>query len=130
MLPFFTYPIRIRPVWAIAWLVAITWLSTRGSIPLPGFRLLEVDKLAHAAAYALLAALVLLAIPHRNFRRYGLVFGLAFGYGALMEWVQYRFFPHRFFEWDDMVANGIGALMACWVVALVDRRYGRVNNIP
>ena len=106
---------------ALVWLLAITYLSTRGNVQLPKFDLLASDKLAHASAYCLLAWLALsglarvrrpLALPYA----YCLgIFLFAAGYGALMEVVQYTFFPNRFFEVDDMIANTVGAAIG-WLV--------------
>lgn len=94
---------------ALLWWLAITWLSTRGGIPLPGFDLFQTDKLGHAAAYALFSFLLVLSWRPASKMAYLLLYIIVFGYGVAMEWVQFRFFPNRFFEIDDMVANGIGA---------------------
>lgn len=101
------------------WLICITWLSTKGGVALPGFRLIGADKLAHAAAYGLLAWLVLWAFPQDKLSGLFKVWLFAAGYGAAMEWVQYRFFPNRFFEFDDMLANAIGAFLALVVVQVL-----------
>lgn len=101
---------------AFAWLVAIVFLSTKGGVSMPSFDLFQTDKLAHAGAYALLAGLMLWgAARHRGAGstrwKHGLAVALfAAAFGALMEWVQFRFFPDRFFEYDDMLANAVGAL--------------------
>lgn len=106
----------------LVWWLAITWLSTRGGVSLPSFNLLQTDKIGHAAAYALLSFLLLTVLSPTSIRKYFYVFVLAFGYGVLMEWVQYRFFPNRFFEVDDMVANGIGATCAIVFFYLLQMR--------
>lgn len=104
---------------AVLWLLAITWLSTRGGIPLPGFNLIGTDKLAHAAAYGLLFWTIYRAFPLQNHAS-ALVFWLfASLYGALMEWVQFTYFPNRLFEYDDMLANAIGAFIAWSVLGLL-----------
>ena len=97
--------------------MAITWLSTKGGIPLPGFSLIGTDKLAHASAYALLTFLLLRAfsVHGANLQRQGIVWLFAAGYGATMEFVQATWFPNRFFEYDDMLANAIGAGLALLV---------------
>jgi VanZ family protein len=112
----FKYPKRF---WAGAmlWLGIITWLSTAPSIQLPSFSLLSADKLAHAACYALLTLLLLWAGPPR----WWLMPLCASLYGAFMEWVQATFFPSRFFEYDDMLANAIGAYGA-YMMAIVFRK--------
>ena len=101
---------------AAVWLAIITLLSVTPSVQLPKFELFSTDKLAHAGAYAMLTALLLRGIwksKGRNATRgeLFLVFCLSAGYGALMEWVQGTFFPYRFFEYDDMLANAAGAFL-------------------
>jgi len=102
---------------ATFWLVVITYLSVTSSLQLPKFQLFSADKLGHAGAYALLVLCLAWAIwkskkraltPGERF----LIFGFATLYGALMEWVQGTFFPNRFFEYDDMLANAAGAFIA------------------
>jgi len=105
---------------AFVWLVVIVFLSTKGGVSMPSFDLFQTDKLAHAGAYALLTGLILWGVTrHRSAgsARWGhglasLLFASAFG--ALMEYIQFRFFPDRHFEYDDMLANALGALAGWW----------------
>ncbi len=102
---------------ALCWLVIVTYLSVTSGTNLPKFNLFSADKLAHAAAYAMLAGLLLWGLwksKKRGATRGELlgVFSFATAFGALMEWVQGTFFPHRFFEFDDMLANAAGAFLA------------------
>jgi len=97
------------------WFLAITWLSTKGGVSLPGFSLIGTDKLAHAAAYALLSWLLANAYGSREFVVLRNISMFSFVYGAFMEFVQYTFFPNRYFEIDDMLANGIGAILGVWM---------------
>lgn len=101
---------------ALVWLGVITFFSTRGTVPMPKFNLLQVDKLGHAGCYGLLVWLMLWGyrrlqddVRKTDFRTGLRAFVLATGYGVLMEFVQYAFFPGRFYELDDMLANAIGA---------------------
>jgi VanZ family protein len=116
---FFKYPKRF---WAGAmlWLAVITWLSTAPAIQFPSFNLLSADKLAHAAAYAMLTLLLLWAGP----ARWWWMPVVASAYGMMMEWVQATFFPGRFFEYDDMIANALGAFSAYSVALLLRRIWG------
>lgn len=108
---------------AMLWLAIITWLSVTPAVQMPKFNLFSADKLAHAAAYALLAGLIVWGI-HRIRRRavkrteMWAVFCFSTAYGALMEWIQGTFFPGRFFEYDDMLANAAGAFLALIFVHL------------
>lgn len=80
--------------------------------------LLEADKLAHAGAYCVLTTLLIF-----GFARSGHTFWwailysilLAGGYGVLLEVIQYSFFPRRYFEVWDIVANIIGCLISILV---------------
>lgn len=102
---------------AAIWLTVVTFLSTSGGVQLPKFNLFSADKIGHAGAYAVLVWLLLWGIWKSKNREAlsaekWLVFALATGYGAFMEWVQGTFFPGRFFEFDDMLANAAGAFLA------------------
>ncbi|MCB0533252.1 MAG: VanZ family protein [Saprospiraceae bacterium] len=102
---------------AILWLAIITYLSTQGGISVPEFNLIQMDKVGHATAYCLLVWLLLFGWyrfePGRATWAVGLlVFLAASGYGILMEFVQFTWFPNRHFEVDDMLANAFGAAIA------------------
>ncbi|MBL7825229.1 MAG: VanZ family protein [Saprospiraceae bacterium] len=124
----------IKAYWpAGIWLFIVTVLSTRGGVPMPNFNLIGPDKVAHAASYFVLAALMLYGYSKMSGRTPGLkgfavVFALAAGYGVLMEWVQKTFFPNRFFEFDDMIANSIGAALAVLFWYLRSRRETRLES--
>jgi VanZ family protein len=102
-------PPKERLLLPTLWFLTITWLSTKGGISIPGFRLIATDKLGHAAAYALFAFLLVMAYNPMNNAKLRNIWLFCFVYGAFMEFIQYAFFPNRFFEFDDMLANGIGA---------------------
>lgn len=101
---------------ALLWLLAITFLSLSSNVPMPKVNFFSPDKVAHAGAYAVLTGLLALGLrkPQGSLsnRNLLLIFCFAAGYGALMEWVQGTFFPNRFFEYYDMLANASGALFA------------------
>jgi VanZ family protein len=74
------------------------------------------DKVKHALAYATLGVLWLNVLrfgtPSRlaQSRLSGLWLWFAlFGLGAMLEVLQWSLFPQRYFEFADMLANGIGA---------------------
>lgn len=100
---------------ALAWLVVIVFLSTKGGVSMPKFDLLQTDKLTHAAAYCLLTWLLLWGVSRWRGRVHGwhgpTMVLFASGFGAGMEYIQFQFFPDRFFEYDDMLANAVGALL-------------------
>lgn len=104
---------------ALVWLAIIMVLSTKGGVSIPKFDLMQTDKVAHAAAYCLLTWLLLWGVHRwkgqvRAVHVWTIVlFAAAFGAG--MEYVQFRFFPDRHFEYDDMIANAIGAGLG-WLI--------------
>jgi VanZ family protein len=101
----------------LVWVVVITIVSTMPGIQLPNFNLFSADKLAHAIMYATFVFLVVRDFKKKNGRwpdfKEGMTFFLlSAGYGVFMEWVQGTFFPGRFCELDDMIANTFGAIVA------------------
>lgn len=105
---------------ALTWALVIFLLSTGKNIPTPRFtNLLEPDKLAHAAAYFVLAALLSFGFGKRlgawQMRWVWVAALISSIYGIGMEIVQFTFFPNRYFEVYDIIANIIGALVCVLV---------------
>jgi VanZ family protein len=105
---------------------AVTAGSVTGNVPSspPEFALGEFfDKFLHFCAYAGLALALAYATAHWRdapYRRAAIVFGVAVGYGLLMEFVQAPI-PNRYFSLGDALANALGAsLVVVWF--LVERR--------
>jgi len=103
---------------AITVSLVVVYLSL-GNPPQLGPRLFDfagADKIKHGLAYATLAVLWLNAAtvgtPTKGSKgRYlWLWLWLAlFSLGVLLEVLQWTLFPNRFFEYADMLANGVGA---------------------
>ena len=105
---------------AIIWAIVIFALSISAGVQVPKAleKLGAPDKLAHAAAYFVLALLWIRAFyaSKQSFTKavaWGL--GLSISFGILMEIIQFCFFPHRYFEFLDIVANIIGSLLSVFV---------------
>ena len=112
---------------AAAWLLIITYLSVTPGLQLPRVEIISADKIAHAAAYALLAGCFMWGAVMRkkaslDRRELWIVFIAAAGYGAFMEWIQGTFFPYRSFEYDDMIANAAGAFLAIMAYRLFKKK--------
>lgn len=80
--------------------------------PIPG-----IDKMAHMAAYAALAAAVLYAfqLPAKNKTAVQvslLTIGICIFYGIGDEFHQ-SFIPYRYVSFADLVADALGAVTAC-----------------
>lgn len=112
---------------AVLWLLIITGMSLVPKIQLPKFDLFSTDKIGHVAAYGLLVWLILYGFKKQNGRntswKEGLtIVCLATLYGALLEFVQGNFIPGRFFGYDDMIANAVGAVASWGVFMWKSRR--------
>ncbi|NNE29982.1 MAG: VanZ family protein [Saprospiraceae bacterium] len=112
---------------AIVWSLIILGLSTMPGVSLPQSwaDLISFDKLAHLVVYALLSFLVLRALSKiEGLNRKNLVKTLVFCglYGILMESIQYGFFPDRYFEVLDIIANIIGSFIGAWMFYYLHRK--------
>ena len=91
------------------WCLLILYLSWNPGIQVPeGFwDNLPLDKIGHFGIYSILAMIV-----SRGFTKWNnkLIFLLCTAYGISMELLQYAFFPGRYFEWLDILANSLGAI--------------------
>lgn len=119
---------RLARVAAWACTLAIAWasLSPRGA-HLPQLR--GADKIAHAAAYLVLAGAWAHALYLRAARprRAALVaLALAAAYGGAMEGLQH-FVPHRTPELWDAVANAAGAAVGAPLAAWATRGRGLMS---
>jgi len=110
---------------ALGWAGVIFWASSRPNpFPFLPTGLLSKDKLLHAAAYAVLAALVLGALATRRRRALGAVLLAAFlatAYGASDEWHQAHV-PSRTPDAKDLLADAAGAIAGAAAAAVILRR--------
>ncbi len=77
--------------------------------------LMTPDKFGHAAVYGIFTLLLFKSgqfFFETTRKNSFFAAGIAILYGIGMELVQYAFFPHRYFEYLDIVANIIGVLIA------------------
>lgn len=123
------------------WMPAVVWAGAifviSGLPPVipaeekPLLWLIPTDKLAHAAAYGLLAALVLFALRRAHKMTLPIAALLAIlltsAYGVTDEWHQ-SFVPGRHAGVDDWVADAIGAALAGCVWYLYESRRSRQTN--
>jgi len=109
---------KIRPFYpAIIWslLILLVSYSVLGlNIPTTIFNVFQTDKVGHFGIYAILALLIVYGL-RKNGKVGGFLLFAVFlwcgFYGFLMEVLQYSFFPGRYFEIADIVANIIGSLI-------------------
>ena len=116
----------------LAWTALIFGLSVMPAVNLPETwaDLLSWDKLAHAAIYGIQTWLLLrglLAAGHLNGGPILTVLAFSIGFGAAMEVVQWAFFPGRYFELTDIIANTVGTLLG-WLI--FTKRSNRRSAVP
>jgi len=91
-------------------------LSAKAGINLPAslFDLIAMDKLGHLTVYAGLCILILWGnrkngvFLNKNTAFVAILIASIFGIS--MEFMQYYFFPGRYFEYLDIISNIIGAI--------------------
>ena len=112
-------PMRIfwfAPAFSIALLVIYLSGANPKNFPNPGF--LQADKVAHLGMYGLFTMSLVWGLFMYTHKKKLSMAGIltctviAAAYGTLMELMQYNFFPNRSFDYYDMIANTIGAILA------------------
>jgi len=107
---------------AILWSLVILFLSTTGGINLPSswWDYISLDKVGHLVVYGLFTILLIWGftqnrtLPLVKIKR-NIALGISIIYGIGMEVVQYTFFPGRFFEIPDIIANIIGSILGLYL---------------
>ena len=100
---------------SILWSLVILVLSAMPGISLPEsfWDFISIDKLAHIGVYGIQTFLLLMGLSTQisNDAKKVAVIALIISilYGILMEAMQYTFFPYRYFEYLDIIANIIGS---------------------
>ena len=107
---------------AVLWSFLIFFLSTMGGVNLPASWLdfIALDKVGHLVVYGLFCILLLGGFARnrtRELKQNGIIMalGISIIYGIGMEVVQYSFFPGRFFELPDIIANIIGSILGLYL---------------
>lgn len=101
----------------MAWALLIASLSTTAALPPIPWDFLSPDKVGHLVFYAILTSLLIWGMAQGQWRTKQFskrlllfAFGIASAYGAFLELVQASL-PHRQFDYADMLANCLGALL-------------------
>lgn len=106
---------------AVGVFISIFLLSTifGAKVPLPDIISIGPDKIGHLMAYLVFTLSIAWGLDKNKkltSRNTWLAFLAAATYGITLEWVQYTFFPNRYFDWWDMLANSVGALIAIGII--------------
>jgi glycopeptide antibiotics resistance protein len=97
---------------AIAWSALILYLSANPGIHLPQSwsDLLAWDKLGHFCFYAIQTIFFVLWWKQLKVRVFLIAVFISICFGWAMECMQYLFFPNRYFEVLDLLANISGSI--------------------
>ena len=117
--------------WAILWSLFLVFLSSfAGFVNFPEsiWDLISTDKAAHLVVYGIYAFLCLKAFEisgsDTSLVRLGVVIWCSF-YGFLMETFQYYFFPGRYFEFLDNIANISGILIGLTIFVFIKNKFSQ-----
>lgn len=106
---------------AFIWAIIVLYLSA-SAVPQLNLNFALADKVNHFAAYALLSVLMCWGIwqTKKVFERKVLLAVLIISstYGILMEIMQYLFFPNRYFDYGDMLANILGSILGIIIIRI------------
>lgn len=92
--------------------------------------LLSVDKLIHAGIFFILTTLFFLTAIKKK-QSTGMIsvwFGLSVLYGAALEWMQANLFTNRSADWQDIVANSFGCVLAFFVLKKLRTLHFQMTN--
>lgn len=110
-------PFLLAGVWAI-FILIISTIGVGMNLPSSWWEIISWDKLAHAIVYFVLAYFLYkgFRLKQTKSRAIWYAISLATFYGILMEFVQYAFFPNRYFEVLDIIANIVGIIVCAFLV--------------
>ena len=113
---------------AILWALLILYFSGSATINLPESLsdILSIDKVGHFGIYGIFTFLLLYGIPQvisifpKKEMRIALIISIF--YGISMEIMQYAFFPSRYFEYLDIIANIIGSFTGLYFFKIFNKK--------
>jgi len=105
---------------SIGWAIVVLGLSVIPGISLPStwIDIIAPDKLAHMIVYGLFSFLLMYeAVDSGHQKQKTLILAIFISsiWGILMEAIQYSFFPDRYFEILDIIANIIGSIIGAFI---------------
>ena len=115
---------RLSLLLALGWMATLFYLSHQSGLPVPK-PFIHVDKLYHAAAYGLLGGLWLFSLQPKaggfSSRQVLLCASIASLYGVSDE-IHQSFVPGRSADWLDWLADTVGALVICVLIARLSQQ--------
>ncbi|MEI6312947.1 MAG: VanZ family protein [Bacteroidota bacterium] len=86
---------------------------------LPSSNIWQIDKVAHFILYLVFAFLLLASATNTLYKTQWIVLACCLIYGFAIECMQGLFLPDRFFDWYDVMANSVGAIVGVGLFHLV-----------
>lgn len=81
------------------------------------------DKVQHFIAYTSLGVVWSFAFRQNGLSAGLRLWGILFALGVALEIMQWAFYPSRYFEFGDMLANGLGAFAGVYLVVVLLRTF-------
>jgi len=115
----------LRKTIGFIYLVNIAWLSLSPSYNIPVVNIPYIDKLVHLCMYLGLSFLAgwIYDIGHHRVRYIYFILAGVFMYGVLMEILQRTMHNGRDFDFKDMIANLLGAIIGLLIYKYMDRMH-------
>jgi VanZ family protein len=117
---------------AISWAIVIFILCATPGRYIPSASWLEIlsfDKFVHAGIFFVLCSLCFLIVIKRNQANTFLYVYVLVGiiYGTSLEFMQANYFSERSADWQDIVANSTGCLLALTLVNKLKKRHKEIR---
>jgi VanZ family protein len=119
---------------AVIWFIVIFILLVMPNNDIPSnnfFDLIHFDKLVHGGIFGLLVWLTSFPFFKTNYVSLSLFIKITLGailYGVAMEFVQKYLTTDRDYDILDMVADSVGAILACIFINLIYKRWAKKHK--
>ena len=101
---------------AVVWAFFILVLCLLPGKDLPQTSIWQFDKIVHFSFYSVLFFLLNRSLSKPNFTAQGLLLVFCFLYGLSIECMQGAWLKDRYFDINDAIANGVGALVSLMLI--------------
>jgi VanZ family protein len=110
-------------MFTVLWAFFILVLCVIPGKDLPNSNIWQIDKVVHFALYLILAYLLFASAANRLHKTQLILLAISMIYGFIIECIQDFFLLDRFFDWNDVLANSVGAFIGVVVFRLVKHHF-------